>query len=288
MTLPVIIDIEASGFGRGSYPIEIGSGSLAQPATWAGLPRAAAALIVSNTTITRPHLKSPQAGEAGGLSGAPLRDLAQARLADFRRATGGEIPLIGVGGIAIAADAWARIRAGASLIQLYSAMVYEGPGLARKITCGLEELMQKASITLASVGDIVHGTTLVTNAIIERKGGARLGLLTTAGFRDILEMGTEQRYDIYDLFLQFPEPFVPRSRRVGVPERMDRDGNVVVAYPKQLVKDAPRADADGALSEDEERDLYTHYGRPYMTADISDAMPSTSTAPTREVRADDR
>ena len=72
-----------------------------------------------------------------------MRDLAQARLADFRRATGGEIPLIGVGGIAIAADAWARIRAGASLIQLYSAMVYEGPGLARKITCGLEELMQR-------------------------------------------------------------------------------------------------------------------------------------------------
>ena len=69
--------------------------------------------------------------------------------------------------------------------------------------------------------------------------------------------------------------------------RFDSEGNVVVAYPKQLVKDAPRADADGALSEDEERDLYTHYGRPYMTADTSDAMPSASTAPTREVRADD-
>jgi 5-oxoprolinase (ATP-hydrolysing) len=56
----------------------------------------------------------------------------------------------------------------------------------------------------------VHGTTLVTNAVIERKG-AKLGLITTQGFRDILEMGTEQRYDIYDLFLAFPEPLVPRA-----------------------------------------------------------------------------
>ena len=58
------------------------------------------------------------------------------------------------------------------------------------------------------MGEIVHGTTLVTNAIIERRG-ARVGLLTTAGFRDVVEMGTEQRYDIYDLFLKFPEPLVP-------------------------------------------------------------------------------
>ena len=69
----------------------------------------------------------------------------------------------------------------------------------------------------------MHGTTLVTNAIIERKG-AKLGLITTQGFRDILEMGTEQRYDIYDLFLSFPEPLVPRDRRLEVAERIDRDG----------------------------------------------------------------
>ena len=83
-----------------------------------------------------------------------------------------------------------------------------------------------AGITLADVGEIVHGTTLVTNAVIERKG-AKLGLVTTSGFRDILEMGTEQRYDIYDLFLAFPEPFVPRDRRLEVPGRTDRDGHVV-------------------------------------------------------------
>ena len=101
------------------------------------------ALIVSNTTISRPPLASRDAGEAGGLSGAPLRDLAQARLRDFRKATGGAIPLIGVGGISSAEDAWARVRAGASLVQLYSAMVYEGPGLARRIVRGMEELMRR-------------------------------------------------------------------------------------------------------------------------------------------------
>lgn len=105
------------------------------------------ALIVSNTTISRPQgsvaLASAQAGESGGLSGAPLRDLAQRRLRDFRQATGGALPLIGVGGIASAEDAWGRIRAGASLVQLYSAMVYEGPGIARRIVRGLENLMRR-------------------------------------------------------------------------------------------------------------------------------------------------
>ena len=101
------------------------------------------ALIVSNTTISRPALRSHHRNEAGGLSGAPLRDLALQRIRDFRKATGGQIPLVGVGGIASADDAWARIRAGASLVQLYSAMVYEGPGLPRRINSGLERLMKR-------------------------------------------------------------------------------------------------------------------------------------------------
>ena len=111
------------------------------------------ALIVSNTTISRPPLKSRDAGEAGGLSGAPLRDLAQQRLRDFRKATGGAIPLIGVGGIASAEDAWARIRAGASLVQLYSAMTYAGPGIARAVTHGLERLMRRDGF--ASIAEAV-------------------------------------------------------------------------------------------------------------------------------------
>jgi 5-oxoprolinase (ATP-hydrolysing) len=105
---------------------------------------------------------------------------------------------------------------------------------------GLEEIVAMAGIGLADVGDIVHGTTLVTNTVIERNG-ARLGLITTEGFRDILEMGTEQRYDIYDLFLQFPDPMVPRSRRLGVPERIDRDGAIVVPLDLDAVRSALRA-----------------------------------------------
>jgi dihydroorotate dehydrogenase len=105
------------------------------------------ALIISNTTITRPPLTDPQASETGGLSGAPLRDLAQQRLRDFRKASGGAIPLIGVGGIASAEDAWARIRAGASLVQLYSALVFEGPGLAGRIARGLDALARRDGFT---------------------------------------------------------------------------------------------------------------------------------------------
>jgi dihydroorotate dehydrogenase len=101
------------------------------------------ALIVANTTVSRPPLKSRFASEAGGLSGAPLRPLALDALRRFRRASGGEIPLIGVGGIATADDAWERIRAGAGLVQLYSAMVYEGPGIARRIARGLARRLKR-------------------------------------------------------------------------------------------------------------------------------------------------
>jgi dihydroorotate dehydrogenase len=101
------------------------------------------ALIVSNTTISRPTLQSEHASETGGLSGVPLRDLAQQRLVDFRKATGGALSLIGVGGIASGADAYARIRAGASLVQLYSALVYEGPMLARRINQELSALLRR-------------------------------------------------------------------------------------------------------------------------------------------------
>ena len=111
------------------------------------------ALIVSNTTISRPPLRSPLSGEAGGLSGEPLKPLALERLRDFRKATGGALPLVGVGGIASAQDAWVRIRAGASLVQLYTAMVYEGPGIARRIVRGLEQLMRRDGF--ASVAEAV-------------------------------------------------------------------------------------------------------------------------------------
>ncbi len=101
------------------------------------------ALIVSNTTITRPDLISSKAVEQGGLSGAPLKDLALQRLKDFRQASGGEIPLIGVGGIASADDAYHRICAGASLVQLYTAMIYKGPTISHIMACGLAKLVKR-------------------------------------------------------------------------------------------------------------------------------------------------
>lgn len=102
------------------------------------------ALIISNTTIARPEtLRSAHAKQAGGLSGAPLKDAALQRLKDFVAAGSGSIPLIGVGGIASGEDAYARIRAGASLIQIYSALVYEGPYLARAINRELKALLQR-------------------------------------------------------------------------------------------------------------------------------------------------
>ena len=95
------------------------------------------ALIVANTTVSRPALRSSHASEAGGLSGRPLKPLALAQLKAFRIEAGAQLPLIAVGGIECADDAWARIVAGASLVQLYSALVYEGPGLAGRIARGL-------------------------------------------------------------------------------------------------------------------------------------------------------
>lgn len=102
------------------------------------------ALIVANTTISRPPLRSPHSGESGGLSGAPLAPLALDQLRRFRAVVRSELPLISAGGIGSAEDAWQRIRAGASLVQLYTALVFEGPGLARRIATGLAERLERA------------------------------------------------------------------------------------------------------------------------------------------------
>jgi len=111
-------------------------------------------LIVSNTTVARaPALKSPQAAEAGGLSGRPLFAPSTEVLADMYRLTGGKLPLVGVGGVASAEDAYAKIRAGAALVQLYTALVFAGPGLLHRIKRGLAELLRRDGF--ASVADAV-------------------------------------------------------------------------------------------------------------------------------------
>ncbi|MEV0056586.1 hydantoinase/oxoprolinase family protein [Saccharopolyspora shandongensis] len=87
----------------------------------------------------------------------------------------------------------------------------------------------------ADIATVVHGTTLVTNALIERRG-ARTALLTTEGFRDVVEMGREHRYELYDLGLELPRPLVPRHLRFGVRERVRADGAVVTPLDAAAVK----------------------------------------------------
>jgi dihydroorotate dehydrogenase len=100
-------------------------------------------LIVSNTTVSRPMLRSKYGRETGGLSGEPLAPLAMAALQNFSAATGGQLPLIAAGGISSGADAYARIRAGASAVQLYTALIYEGPGLVDRIKADLAALLRR-------------------------------------------------------------------------------------------------------------------------------------------------
>jgi len=105
---------------------------------------------------------------------------------------------------------------------------------------GLRALFQERQLDPASITAAIHGTTLITNAIIERKG-AKTALLTTQGFRDALEIGREKRYDIYDIFLENPEPLVPRALRREVAERLDETGRVLVPLNRMQVLDVVQA-----------------------------------------------
>ena len=96
---------------------------------------------------------------------------------------------------------------------------------SRAVVEGVRTLLAQSKVDAASVGRVVHATTLFTNALIERKG-AVTGLITTAGFRDVLEIGRERRFELYDLNIRMPEPLVPRDRRLEVAERTAADGSV--------------------------------------------------------------
>jgi N-methylhydantoinase A/oxoprolinase/acetone carboxylase beta subunit len=103
--------------------------------------------------------------------------------------------------------------------------------LAAGITDGVARLITDSGVDTRRIGRVVHGTTLATNALIERRG-ARTALIVTRGFRDLLEMGRESRFDIYDLELEIPAPLVPRHRVLEVTERMDATGAVVTPLDK--------------------------------------------------------
>jgi dihydroorotate dehydrogenase len=101
-------------------------------------------IVVSNTTLSRTGLTSSNNREAGGLSGAPLFERSTVVLAKMRKRVGPDMPLIGVGGVSDAAGALAKIEAGADLVQLYTGMIYEGPGIARRINRGLAGALDRA------------------------------------------------------------------------------------------------------------------------------------------------
>jgi len=101
---------------------------------------------------------------------------------------------------------------------------------------GIRELEKKVPDFVGKLDEVIHGTTLVINSIIERKG-AKTGLITTKGFRDVLELGREIRYAPYDIFAEFPPPLIPRRFRLEVDERIRSDGTVLKAlYPEEAKK----------------------------------------------------
>lgn len=111
-------------------------------------------LVISNTTVSRPEtLKSPNKSETGGLSGEPLKQLATDTISDMYRLTKGRLPIIGIGGIGSGQDAYDKIKAGASLVQLYTALVYQGPPVIGRIKRELETLLKEDGFN--SISDAV-------------------------------------------------------------------------------------------------------------------------------------
>lgn len=100
---------------------------------------------------------------------------------------------------------------------------------------GMHQVCAKAAIAPDAIGQIIHGTTLATNALIERRG-AKTALITTEGFRDVIEMRTESRFEQYDLNLQLPEPLLPRQHRFTLTERVDAQGDVLVPLDRTKIE----------------------------------------------------
>jgi N-methylhydantoinase A len=118
----------------------------------------------------------------------------------------------------------------------YSAKVLTtSQGPEEGVLAGIDLLLRQAELTAEDIGLVIHGTTLATNAIIERKG-ARTALIVTEGFRDSIEMAFENRFEQYDIFMDKPAPLVPRDLRLGVRERLDGRGTVLIPLDEEAVR----------------------------------------------------
>ncbi len=137
-------------------------------------------------------------------------------------------------------------RPGAERVTTKLLTTYDHPG--RAVLDGIARVLGKAGLQPAEVGLIIHGTTLATNALIQRSG-ARTALLTTAGHRDALEMAHEDRFEQYDVMIDRPRPLVPRYLRLPVRGRLDRDGRVLIPLDESAVEAAlPVLDEQGVES----------------------------------------
>ena len=129
------------------------------------------------------------------------------------------------------------------LVDEHRDMIFTGKQLttptdpSKAICEGVARIARESGVEMSNVDGIVHGTTLVTNAVIERNG-AKVGLITTKGFRDVLEVGHEMRYDLYDLFLEKPVPLVPRDLRLTVNERIGSEGEILVQLDEGELRSA--------------------------------------------------
>ena len=146
---------------------------------------------------------------------------------------------------------------------------------ARAVLDAVRAVTSEAALSPGDIGSIVHGTTLATNALIERKG-AKTALVTTEGFRDVIQMGTESRFEQYDLSIRKPDPLVPRRLRLTVPERVTVEGDVLMPLDEDAVRQAA-ADARAAEAESVAVGLMHSYRNPdheqRVAAIFQDAAP---------------
>ena len=109
----------------------------------------------------------------------------------------------------------------------------------RGVLEGARRILDESGTSASDVELVIHGTTLATNSLIERKG-AKTGLIATEGFRDSVEIAYEHRFEQYDLYMDRPAPLVPRHRRLGVPERVAADGEVLLALDEDVLIEQAR------------------------------------------------
>ena len=121
---------------------------------------------------------------------------------------------------------------------------YERP--ERAILAGIAEAASEAGVALSQIGQVIHGTTLVTNALIQRRG-AKTAFITTEGFRDVIEMRSENRFEQYDLNLELPAPLIPREHRFTLPERIAADGAVLLPLDPAEAEALAETDRRGRL-----------------------------------------